>query len=177
MEDRKQTSQQQWEVINNYREIQSMTPEQLWDNAMSYFEWCRDNPIQVYKSVLSGKDVGKRVLLDLPVMFTIKGLCLHCNILEEYLKSLRNMKDTAPDWYIVASKLLYIIHDQNMTYAALDLFNPILVGRLHNIEKDDSPSGNIVIEHVQYLPTLSKSESEVLDKLESKDQLFTKDDL
>lgn len=168
----KYTSQQQWEVVDNYRNIVSNTPEELWDNAVSYFKWCKDNPIEIKKTAMTGKDAGKKFIVELPVMYTIKGLCLHCNVLEEYLKDMRAAKETAPDWYIVVSKILYIIHDQNMTYAALDLFNPILVGRLHNIEKDDTPPANITINHVQGLPDLSESENEVLQKLESENKLF-----
>ncbi len=177
MNNQEYSSEQQYEAVDRYREIMSNTPEQLWENAMSYFRWCKDNPIEIKKTALSGKDAGKKFLVELPVMYTIKGLCLHCNVLEEYLKDMRMAKETAPDWYIAVSKILYIIHDQNMTYAALDLFNPILVGRLHNIEKDDTPAGNIVIQHVQYLPELSKSEDEVLKKLESENGLFPKQDL
>ena len=107
-------------------------------------------------------------------MYTIKGLCLHCNILEEWLKDMRMAKETAPDWYMAVSKILYIIHDQNMTYAALDLFNPILVGRLHNIDKEEDTPRNILIEHVHGLPALSKNEDEILKKLESENRLFPK---
>lgn len=170
------TSQQQWEVVNNYREITSNTPEQLWENAVSYFQWCKDNPIEIKKTAMTGKDVGKKFIVELPIMYTIKGLCLHCNILEEYLKDMRAARETAPDWYMVVSKILYLIHDQNMTYAALDLFNPLLVSRLNNIEKDDSPPSNIIVEHVYGLPELSSSENEVLQKLESENKLFPKDE-
>ena len=167
-------SQQQWEVVDMYRDIRSDTPEMFWENAISYFRWCKENPIEVKKTSYSGKDAGKPFMIELPVMYTIRGLCLHCNVMEEYLKDMRNCKETAPDWYQVVSKVLYIIHDQNMTYAALDLFNPILVGRLHNIDKEEPTAGNVIIEHTQGLPALSKNEDEVLKKLELENKLFPK---
>lgn len=176
MSDEEYTSEKNWEVADRYRDIVSNSAESLWENALSYFAWCEANPIQVKKTAMSGKEAGKKFLVEMPVMYTIKGLCIHCNILEEYLRDLRQSKDSAPDYYNVVSKILYIIHDQNMTYAALDLFNPILVGRLHNIDKDEVPVKGISIYHVQGLPKLAESENEVLKNLESEDRLWDKTD-
>jgi hypothetical protein len=170
-------SQDHWEVVDAYRDIISNTEEELWDNALSYFRWIKDNPIQVYRTAMTGKDTGKRFLVEMPRMMTIKGLCLHCNVLEEYLRDIRNSADKTSLYYIVVSKILYIIHTQNMEYAALDIFNTTLVSRALNMEKDDTPTGKIIVEHVHGLPALASSENEVLEKLEQENQLFQKGEI
>ncbi len=154
--------------------LESNTAQQLWENALAYFKWNQDNPIEFKKTVMSGKTAGDKVLIEAPRMLTVKGLCLFCGLLEEYLQDLWQSRDKTSEYYIVATRILYHIHTQNMEFAALDIFNPILVSKLHKIETEEVPTGSIKIEYVRNLPALSTSENEVLEKLDAEMRLFPK---
>ena len=159
-----------WEVVNAGRIRVSSEPEDLWDNACEYFKWCDENPIETKKTLTSGKEAGKIVVDVQTRPYSKKGLCIHCGILEEYLNDLRQIKDRESLWYIVVSKILYIIYVQNLELATLGVFNPIFVSKVLGMEKDDTPTSGIKIQIVQGLPELSVSENEILEKLESENR-------
>ncbi len=155
-----------WEVVNSKTITASNTPQQLWDNACKYFKWCDENPIESKRLLIAGAKAGTHAL-DVQVRpYSIRGLCLHCGIVEEYLRDIRQSKDESSEYYIVVSRILYIVFTQNLENATIGLFNPIFTSKVLNMEKDDTPPQGIKIEVVQGLPTLSKSENEILEKLE-----------
>lgn len=166
-------SENLWDITS----LSSNTEQQLWDNAVAYFNWTKDNPIEYKKTAMSGKMTGEKYIVEAPRMLTVKGLCLFCGVLEEYLYDIWKSKDKSSLYYIVVTRIMYHIHTQNMEYAAIDVFNPILVSRIHNIEKEETPVGSIKIEFVRNVPALSTSEIEVLEKLDEEMELFKKDEM
>lgn len=154
--------------------LESNNAQQLWENALAYFKWNQENPIEFKRTVMSGKEAGSKVLIEAPRMLTVKGLCLFCGVMEEYLKDLWSSRDRSNEFYIVATRILYHIHTQNMEFAAIDVFNAGLVTRLHKLEDDEVPTGGITINHVRNLPPLANSEIEVLEKLDAETKLFPK---
>jgi hypothetical protein len=156
-----------WEIVNSGRIVVSNTPEELWENAVDYFAWCDMNPIVSKITITAGKGTGDQVNKSSRRPYSIKGLCLHCGILEEYIRDVRSIKDRQSLYYSVVSKILYIIYIQNLEMATIGEFNPIFVAKVLNMEKDDVPNNPVKIHVVQGLPELSKSENEILEKLES----------
>ncbi len=153
-----------WEIM--HRVVVSESPEDLWNNATKYFRWCEDNPIMTKKTIMNGKGAGDKVFVQYVRPYSIKALCLHCGILEEWLRDVRANKDKSSLWYQVVSKILYIIYIQNLEMATIGEFNPIFTAKVLNLEKDDTPTGSVRVELVSGLPELSKSENEILEKLE-----------
>lgn len=160
-------------MVHNNRNIVSDTPEKLWDNAVAYFQWCDENPIKTKIPVTSGKDAGLQVTKQQPRQYNVEALCLHCNVSKEYLYTIRNTKDTGSEYYHVISKILYIIYAQNLEYAVVDVFNPILVSKMLNLEKEETPSVGTTVRVIHQDPTsgktipeLSDSENAILEKLE-----------
>lgn len=145
----------------------SSSPESLWQNACNYFSWCDNNPISIPKTLMSGKEAGKQVDVRYKRAYNIKALCLHCGIPEEYIKDIRNSKDKQDLYYHVVSKILYIIYSQNLEGAMVDVFNPVFTARVLGMEKEEQTTSAVTVTVVQGLPELSKSENEILEKLES----------
>lgn len=155
-----------WESVNYGGSIISDTPQSLWENAMAYFKWCDENPIVETKSITVGKDAGSRYQTESVRPYTVKGLCLHCNVMEEYLVSLMSTKDSRSDYYIVASKIMYIIHTQNLEMATVGSFNAMLVSKALNMEAPEPVAEAVKIEIVGDLPALQTSEADVLKNLD-----------
>ncbi len=167
-------SMNHFELVNSGGLVISDTPEDLWNRMYMYFKWCNDNPKRFKRVVTTGKEAGKEFTEVRERPYTIKGLCLHCGILEEYLRDLRQSTATDSPYYIVVSKALYIIHTQVSENALLGEFSPTFSKAMLGIEKDDIPEAAIRVEVVHGLPELSSSENEILEKLESENRLFEK---
>ena len=155
-----------WQVVSLGLGSVSETPEELWENACKYFMWCDENPLKIKKKLTAGKKAGDTETIEYPRPYTTKGLCLHCGIMEDYISDLRCMKDKESLYYIVISKILYIIYVQNMELATVGVFNPIFTAKVLNMDKEETGRSVIEVSIVNGLPTLSKTENEVLKKLE-----------
>lgn len=160
-----------WEIVAAGNIRASNNPKELWENACSYFKWMDDNPKVIPKTITSGKEAGRIVTEHKILPYSIKALCLHCGIEEEYLKDVRNGIKEDP-YYQVVSKILYIIYTQNYEMAVVGEYNAIFTAKVLNIDKDDSPKRVATVNIVTGLPTLSTSENEVLEKLEMENRDF-----
>ncbi|WP_434127569.1 hypothetical protein, partial [Enterococcus faecium] len=75
-------------------------------------------------------------------------------------------------YYIVVSKILYVIYVQAYEMAQVGVFNPIFTSKVLGMDKDSEPTGAITVNIVRDnlppqvpTPTLAYSENEVLEKL------------
>lgn len=143
----------------------SNTPEDLWHNAVEYFKWSDMNPLKPKRTVLAGKEVGKKVEVELIRPYSVKALCLHCGITEEYYKDLlRSDKDTVA--YMVAARIAMNIWVQIYELGLTGEISPVLADKLLALSKSDDGPQKVIIEHVGDLPKLGNSENEILKMIE-----------
>lgn len=157
-----------WEIVSNGQIVIDTTAEELWENACSYFRFCDDNPIKTKGVVTGGKDVGKHYNIEKKRPYTIKGLCLQCGISQEYLKDMTSTKTKTSEYGIVVDRILNIIHTQNLEHAMTGEFNPQLTAKVLNMENQEETVSAPKVEFIYGLPPLAISESEILEKLESR---------
>lgn len=156
-----------WKMMNyDIASIRNETAQDLWNNACNYFKWCDEHPIKVKRLLGSGKLAGQSSDEFHARPYTVKGLCAHCNILEEYLRDIRATKNDQSEYYHVVSKILYLIYIQNVEGAMIGIYSPMFTSKVLMLDKDDVPTGSVKVEIVAGLPELSTSESEVLQKME-----------
>lgn len=187
-------SNSHWEFMTSGQVKTSNSPEELAQNAADYFKWCDDHPVETHYTIKVGKEAGKHGIEKKVRAYSLKGLCLHCGMLEEYLIDIRQSKDKTSMWYIVVSRILYIIYTQNLEFAMVDVFNPVITSKILNMDKQEEPVDKPKIEIVDkyevealpesvlpedkkefmLIPTLSKTENEVLEKLELEKSLSEK---
>jgi hypothetical protein len=161
------TYQEHWEFMEKFADqIISDTPQTLYKNAISYAKWCQDNPITSKRKQLTGKNAGSDIVIEYPRPLTIKGLCLHCNIDEEYIMDIRNMKDKENPYYVAMIKVLYMIYTQNAEGAMVGIYESGFTAKMLNIEKEEMPTGVVKVEHINELPELLDSENAILEKLD-----------
>jgi len=161
-----------WQILNEGKVVVSTTPEGLWNNAADYFRWCDQNPIKLKRTILAGKNTGTKMEVEQPRPYSIKGLCVFCGILQEYLQDIRNSADKSSLHYVIVSKILYIIYEQNSSMAMIGEYSPVFTAKVLNMEKDDTPVSSITVNVVGGLPSLSNSENQILEKLESEKRLW-----
>lgn len=155
-----------WEIVANGQIVVDTTAEELWENMCAYFRHCDENPVQVERTITSGKDVGKRVKVNFKRPYTLEAMCLHCGISRRYLQEISQSKMVEDEYYIVVERCMYVIRVQNLEYAMVGEFNPIITSKLLNIESSDDSPQPIRIEVVQGSPKLANSENEILETID-----------
>lgn len=155
----------------------SNTPEELWDQAVSYFQWCEDHPIKPKRLISAGKLAGTETEITRPRPYTLEGLCIHCGIDYKYIDSLRQMKDTASEWAAVMTRIMMVIKTQNLEYAMIGEFNPIMTAKILNIETKEEVPQDVKVEIVGGMPPLLEDESQIsLHSIPKKADLNNGDD-
>lgn len=155
-----------WEILKSGRNVVTNTPQELWEAAIEYFKWCDEHPIKIQKMISVGKEAGTPYYESKRRPYTVKGLCLHCGITERYLEDISKTKSADSEYVFVVSRILYAIATQNIEMALIGEYNPILVSKLLNIDREEAPSSSVKILIDRGTPTLSTSEKEILQKLD-----------
>lgn len=161
-----------WEIVNGRRNTIDTTAQGLWGLAVSYFEWCKENPKILKKTITSGKKAGDKVDEEVERPYTIKGLCFHCGITEEYLHDLKNLKDKSSEYYIVITQIINLIHTQNVEGAMINQFNAMFTAKVLNMDTEERINTPVQISIIQGLPSLSNSENEIIEKLELEKEIL-----
>lgn len=165
-------SKEHWEHIYENKVSTFTTGKQLYEQGMEYFQWCKDNPIEIEKKAMSGKEIGKAVTIRKTRPYTVIHLCLHLGIVPEYLKDMCRLSNKNNEFYHAAISLVNIIRGQNIEMAMVDEFNPIFTANILGLQKEEAPSGGIKVEIVA-LPaslTLSNSENSLLEKIKEENE-------
>ncbi len=145
------------------------TPEWLMEQAIAYFTWCEDNPIKTKRTISSGKAAGTTTTVEHTRLYNIKAFCVYAGISERYLKEISETNDKNSEYYKIVEKILSVIYSQNLEGAAADIFNPIIVSKVLNLDKEENKEkeNNVKVEIVNSISSrLANSESEVLQNLD-----------
>lgn len=156
-----------WEVIHGNSTVVSLSPEQMWERGIKYFQWCKDNPIARPMTIPVGKYAGGSYDQKSVRPYTVDALCLHLGVTKEYLKSIGRTKDQDSIYYLVVERLLTIIRNQNIEYAMVGDFNSIFVSKVLGLGDEETPTTKITVEVVSSGPPLAESEADIIKKLDA----------
>lgn len=112
---------QYWKLANNWKKPKLYQPEELFEKAKEYAQWCENNPLYELKVF------GTGIKIKVPKMraMTIEGFCLFANM----------AKTT---WYVYEKEEAYkeiiarakdLFYSQKIEGAAADLLNPHIIAR------------------------------------------------
>jgi len=100
------------------------SPEDLYDSAVQYFQWCEDNPLQEEKLFCHQGEITKGTV-NLMRAMTIGGLCLFMDISHDAWLDYKGRKD-----FIGVTKAIdETIRDQKFSGAAAGLLNANIIAR------------------------------------------------
>lgn len=108
------------------------TPQQLWEIACDYFEWCDENPLFRQDFLRSGDFAGSKVDVKLGRPYTWQGLENHLREaglvakLDDYRA---NRGGNYSEFSDILSHIETIIYDQKYTGAVVGLFNANLIAK------------------------------------------------
>ncbi len=117
------------------------SPEDLWEKACEYFEWCEANPLKEEKLFHHQGVITKGTTNKLRA-FTLKELCLFLGVNEVYFNQF-NEEDNE-DFSKIITRIRDVIYTQKFTGAAADLLNPNIIARQLGIKEqsDITTNGN-----------------------------------
>lgn len=154
-----------WSVISARRMV-PQTPEEIWESAKSYFLFCDDNPIYRKGILKSGIKAGEQASEELPRVYSYVGLCLHTGLDEEYIKTTLESGDDTNEFYLVFRTIDNIIKANQFELAAVGELNPIFISKSMRLDSNDTPNKAVEVILKSGTPELSKSENEILEKLD-----------
>ena len=140
------------------------TPEEIWDDAVYYFQWADDNPIVKLQPITSGVRAGEQVENVYPRPYSLKAFCLWSGISELMIRMWRDMKDEKNGYFVVVNKILSVIYLQNSEMTLIGVYNPSFIRDAINQTQERDTVCRIEI--VDGLPKLGTSEIEILKSIE-----------
>lgn len=113
-----------WLFRDKHGRDKEYTPEDLWDEFVSYMEWLEKEPFYEVKPMVVS---GKLKMAKLPKMraATISGFCLFADIVPNTLKNYRKNKD----FFQVVTRIDETIRTQKFEGAAAELLNSNIIAR------------------------------------------------
>jgi len=149
---------------NNFHELRNRkgrikdyeAPEDLWNDATDYFDWCDDNPWmrneQLKKPTVVKDEYGNEELVTLCQIptarpYTISGLCLFLGISEQSFNNYAN-KEGYEVFFGVCTRIKLAIYNQKYEGAAVGAFNPSIIARDLGLTDKKEHSGELTLKQI-----------------------------
>lgn len=110
------------------------------------------------------KQTGEIVSAVMPRPFNLPALCLHCGVTPGYINDMaRNSK--AGTLSLVCQRILMVIYSQNLEYAMVGIFNPVISAKKLNLGANDEQGRTAATINIEVIkggtvPELADSEFE-----------------
>lgn len=143
---------QYWKLAHNWRKPKKFTPDELFEKANEYAQWCEKNPLYEMKVF------GTGIKMKVPKMraMTLQGFSLFANF------DLSTFYDWEKDeaYTKIISRIRSIFFSQKIEGAAADLLNPNIIARELGLKEqsDINLTGNIDVQ--MYLPENGRTDNE-----------------
>lgn len=152
---------------NNFHELRNKkgrgkiydNPDDLWNDAVDYFDWCDDNPWmkneQLKKPTIVIDDDGNEQLVticQIPTArpYTLSGLCLFLNIDEVTFNNYCG-KEGYEVFFNVCTRIKLAIYNQKYEGAAVGAFNPSIIARDLGLADKKELSGEVGMPVIQII--------------------------
>ena len=116
-----------WQFREKHGKDKKYTPEDLWNEAVDYFEWVESNPLYEEQLFAYQGKVTRESVYKMRAM-TITGFCVFADIT---LKTFENYKndENNKDYFHIVTRIENIIRSQKFEGAAAELLNPNIIAR------------------------------------------------
>jgi hypothetical protein len=139
-----------WQLAKNPGRPKSFnSPDEMWQKALEYFQWCTENPLEEIKAFQSN---GKILQTSIPKMraFTIQGFRIFTGIGHQ---TWANYKEK-PEYLEVIKDIEEVIYENKFTGASAGFLNQNIIARdlgLVDQKKVETPEGNLMAEFLDEL--------------------------
>ena len=116
------------EMWGNPIKPKTYKPEELWDKAIEYFEWCKDNPWLKHEAIKNGQNCGELVKIPCERPYSIGAFCIHANISAQTFFNYADAKGYET-YFDVCSRIKEIIDKQHFEGGMVGAYNANIVTR------------------------------------------------
>jgi len=116
------------EMWGNPIKPKTYKPEELWDKAIDYFEWCKDNPWLKHEAIKNGQNCGELVKIPCERPYSIGAFCIHANISAQTFFNYADAKGYET-YFDVCSRIKEIIDKQHFEGGMVGAYNANIVTR------------------------------------------------
>lgn len=128
-----------WKLRSRHGRDTEYTPDELFNEANKYFEFCQTNPLQE-EQIVKYKESYEKVGVSKMRPFTIQGLCNYLEISEDTFANYSKKED----FIGITTRIRQIIYNQKFEGAAAGFLNPNIIARdlglVDKKEVDNKPS-------------------------------------
>ena len=115
-----------WKLRANHgRKPSFETPEEMWERACGYFEWCHENPLHEMKVFNCGEMGIVQEPVDKMRAMTIQGLCFYLGISDDTWANYSKNKD----FIGICNDIKNVIYTQKFEGASAGLLNASIIAR------------------------------------------------
>lgn len=130
-----------WEFRNKHGRDYKYTPEDLWDEAVKYFEWISEKVWNKKEAIKSGDLAGKTMDIPTSTPMSIGSFCLFADI-DENTFSRYEKAEGYEDFWAITTRVKVIIESNQFEGATVGAYNPNIIARkLGLVDKKDMTTG------------------------------------
>lgn len=118
-----------WEFRNKHGRGHKYTPDELWTEAVAYFEWISKKVWIKKDPIKSGENAG--LLIDVPTQtpMSLESFCLFADISFDTFRNYESNKDSYKDFFDVTTCIRKIIESNQFEGATVGAYNPNIIAR------------------------------------------------
>lgn len=117
-----------WEFRNKHGRDFKYTPEDLWDEAVNYFNWISAKAWNKKEAIKSGDLAGSTMDVPIQTPMSIQSFCLFADIDDNTF--LRYEKEKGyEDFWEVTTRIKNIIESNQFEGATVGVYNPNIIAR------------------------------------------------
>lgn len=139
------------------------TPEELWNKAVEYFEWCEENPWLKHEAIKSGQNCGELVQVPCERPYSIGAFCVFANISQVTFLNYAT-KEGYETYFTICSHIKEIIDKQHFEGGMIGAYNANIVTRKLGLKEqiDTTTKGESINTNPQLTPEII---TRIVDKL------------
>jgi hypothetical protein len=134
-----------WQFRGKHGTNFSYTPEDLWNEAVKYFEWISEKTWIKKEAIKSGDMAG--TLIDIPTStpMSVESFCLFADISTQTFRNYESNESSYKDFFEVSTRIRQIIESQQFEGATVGAYNPNIIARkLGLVDKSENSTKNEV---------------------------------
>ena len=136
-----------WHFRNKHGRNFTYTPEKLWEEAISYFEWISERKWYHNEAIKGGDKAGKLIKIPTETPMSIDSFCVFADISYQTFSNYQSNKDPYKDFFEISTRIRSIIESQQFEGATVGVFNHSIIARKLGLvdKKSTEHSGEIKV--------------------------------
>lgn len=131
-----------WQFREKHGRDKKYTPEELWSEAVDYFDWMQSRVWNKKEAIKSGELAGQTMDVPTQTPMSIESFCLFADIDRKTFDNYESNKEGYEDFFHILTRIRNIIESQQFEGATVGAFNPNIIARkLGLTDKQDITSG------------------------------------